>query len=186
MHKDNTLLLVQDLLAITFSVLLAVYVGKAGILENFLAKANELEVIGAFIAGMFFTSMFTIAPAIVALGEISQNNSLVMTAVMGAAGAVLGDLVIFHFIRDRFSEHVMELANQNGIGKRIKKLFKNKILRRSSLVIGGLIIASPLPDELGIGILGASKMSPVLFALLSFGFNFIGIIVIGLTARALI
>ena len=50
---------------------------------------------------------------------------------------------------------------------------------------GGLILASPLPDELGVAVLGFSKMRLKYFALLSFVFNFLGIAVIGLVARAL-
>ena len=51
--------------------------------------------------------------------------------------------------------------------------------------MGGLIIASPFPDELGIGLLGFSKMRTRWFVLLSFTFNFIGIFLIGLVAKTL-
>lgn len=185
MSKTNKHLLVQDLLIIAFSIGLAWYLEKTEVLVHLLSTTNQLEIVGSFVAGMFFTSIFTTAPAIVALGELSQVNSLLATALFGALGAVVGDLIIFRFIRDRFSEHLIEVAQEQGLTRRFRKLLKSKLLRRSSFLIGGLIIASPLPDELGVSILGFSKMKADVFSVVSFAFNFLGILAIGLAARAL-
>ena len=67
----------------------------------------------------------------------------------------------------------------------MKALFKFKFFRWLTWLIGGLIIASPLPDELGISLLGFSKAKTSLFIVLSFVFNFLGILFIGWVARAL-
>jgi hypothetical protein len=53
------------------------------------------------------------------------------------------------------------------------------------LFVGGIILASPLPDEVGVSILGVAKMRPSRFMLMSFFFNSIGILVIGLIARGI-
>ena len=68
--------------------------------------------------------------------------------------------------------------------KRLRALFKMKFFRWFTFFLGGIIIASPLPDELGIGLLGFSKMKVSWFVPVSFVFNFIGICLIGLVARA--
>ena len=184
-NNRNNNLLIQDLAIILLSIFIAVILVKTHVLTNILTSTKELEIIGSFIAGMFFTSVFTTAPAIVTLGEIAKANSIIQTALFGAIGAVLGDLIIFRFVRDRLSEDLMELISHSNSGKRMKAILKTRLLRWITFLIGGLIIASPLPDELGIGLLGFSKMGAWRFAPFSFTFNFIGILLIGLVAQTL-
>lgn len=181
----NTNGLLVDFVIIALSVVIAVVLVKTHVLITILTSTKELEFLGSFIAGMFFTSAFTTAPAIVTLGEIARVDSLFLTAIVGALGAVVGDLIIFRFIRDRFSEHLMELLKHQAGAKRMKALFKIKMFRWITFLMGGLIIASPLPDELGISILGFSKMRMRSFVPISLSFNFLGILAIGLIARAL-
>ena len=52
-------LLLQDAAIIFISVLVAVILAKTGILKNILTSTKELELLGGFLAGMFFTSIFT-------------------------------------------------------------------------------------------------------------------------------
>jgi len=183
-NRTNGFLL-HDVLIIAISIVVAVLLVQTDALVAILLSARELEVLGSFIAGMFFTSIFTTAPAIVTLGEIAHDNSIVLVSLFGALGAVIGDVIIFRFVRDKFSEHLVQLAKHTGIGKRTIVLLRLKLFRWVSLFVGGLIIASPLPDELGVSVLGFSKIRTSWFIPLSFAFNFIGIFLIGLIARAL-
>lgn len=177
--------LLHDLMVIIGSCAVAYLLVQTGGLAHVLASTGEWQLLGSFIAGLFFTSIFTTAPAIVTLGEMTLENSIVLVALFGAAGAVIGDLIIFRFIRDKFSEHILELLKHRHAGKRVRALFNLRLFRMLSFFVGGLIIASPLPDELGIGLLGFSKMKMVWFIPLSFFFNFVGIVFIGLVARAI-
>lgn len=181
--KNNDFLL-QDVGIIVLSILVAIILAKTNVLSKILTSTQELKFLGSFVTGLFFTSAFTTAPAIVTLGEISRANSLIGTAFFGAIGAVVGDMIIFRFFRDRFSQHLMELLKHQGGTKRIRAIFKLKMFRWLTFMAGGLIIASPLPDELGITLLGLSKMNAYGFAFLSLVFNFLGIILIGLVARS--
>ena len=79
----------------------------------------------------------------------------------------------------------MEIIKHQGAGKRIKLLLKLKLFRWLTFFAGGLIIASPFPDELGISLLGFSKMRTSWFIPLSFALNCIGILLIGWVAKAL-
>jgi uncharacterized membrane protein YdjX (TVP38/TMEM64 family) len=183
-RNENHIL--QDIAIIVLSVLVAVLLVRTNVLADFLVSIRGLGIIGAFVAGMFFTSIFTTAPAIVALGEISFLQGIFSTALFGAAGSVVGDLIIFRFVRDRFSGHIAEIMTHRSIWRRFHLLFKRRFFRWITFLVGGLILASPLPDELGITVLGFSKMRVKYFALLSFVFNFFGILVIGLVARLLV
>lgn len=185
MKKSQTNNLVQDIAIIMLSILIAIILLRTDALVQILTTSQELERLGSFIAGLFFTSIFTTAPAIVTLGEIAEVNPVLSTAFFGALGALTGDLIIFRFVKDRISGHVTELLTHIGVGKRVRALFKLKFFRWLTFLIGGLIIASPLPDELGITLLGLSKMRMLSFILLSFVFNFYGILIIGIIARSI-
>jgi hypothetical protein len=184
-RKANTFF-IHDILIIIASVILAILLVKTDILTTILSFTKDLQLLGSLIAGMFFTSVFTTAPAIVALGEIAQTQSIILTAFVGAVGSVLGDLIIFKFIRDRLAEHLVELLKHEKPGKRIKALFRLKIFRWLTFLFGGFILASPFPDEIAVSIFGFLHVKTKWFIPISFTFNFIGILIIGLVARALI
>lgn len=177
--------LMQDIAIISLSVLVAVFLVKTNVLSEVLLTTQELHSMGSFIAGIFFTSVFTTAPAIATLGHIAKEGSIINNAFFGAFGAVLGDIIIFQFIKDKLSEHFLDVVGHNGLWKRIHALFKLKYFRWITFLVGGLLIASPLPDELGIGLLGFSKMKLKQFVPLSLFFNFIGIVLIGIVARTI-
>lgn len=184
-HQRKQDFFVHDLSTVFLSILIALLLVKSEALGLILSGAASLKLVGSFIAGIFFTSVFTTAPAIVTLGSIASEHSLLLTALFGAFGAVLGDLIIFSFIRDRLSEHLMILMEHTSYWKRVKALFRLKYFRWGTFLLGGLLISSPLPDELAISLLGFTKMKTKFFIPLSFVFNFIGIVLIGLVARAI-
>ncbi len=182
-QNENESRILQDVALIVLSILVAVLLVRTDVLANLLS--GELGMWGALIAGMFFTSIFTTAPAIAALGEVSLLQGIFYTAFFGAMGSMLVDLVIFRFVRDRFSEHVAEILMHQSVWRRFHLLLKRRFFRWITFLTGGIILASPLPDELGIAVLGFSKMRIKYFAVLSFAFNFLGIVVIGFVARSL-
>ncbi|MEI6346206.1 MAG: hypothetical protein WCO79_03160 [bacterium] len=181
--KDR--LLFHDFLVLAASIILAVVLVQTGILSQLLVSTGHGQFVGSFVAGLFFTSIFTTAPAIVALGQIASMNTIILTAFFGAIGATLGDIVIFRFVRDRFSEHLTEVILHNSTAKRVSTIFRRRSFRWFTFFVGGVIIASPLPDELGIGLLGMSHLKMRRFVPLSFVCNFIGIVLIGLAARVI-
>jgi len=182
---NNRYGIMQEVGIIGLSIFIAALLVKINVSESILIQAKEIGYLGSFIAGIFFTSVFTTAPAIVVLGEIAQINSVILTALFGAIGAVFGDLFILHIIRDRFSKDLADLLLHTGWIRKLRRLAQMKVFRYLNLVIGGLIIASPLPDELGVSLLGFSRIKTKWFALISLIFNFIGILLIGLAARSL-
>lgn len=184
-YSNDNIFIMKDVLVIALSIFVAIFLANTNLLINTLTSTKELEIIGSFIAGIFFTSIFTTAPAMATLGEIARTNSIIITALFGALGAVLGDLIIFRFIRDRLSEHLTELVKHQGFTKRIKVMFRLKIFRWLTFLLGGFILASPFPDEIAIGMFGFLHLKMSWFIPISFTFNFAGILLIGLIANAL-
>jgi len=180
-HRNNVVI---DIGLIVFSVLVAIILTRTGGLQGILTATQETRFIGSFIAGIFFVSIFTAAPATVALGEIAQYSSAISVAIIGGLGALVGDLMIFHFVRDRVSEDFSYLVKM-AKSKKIIAVFKFKMFRWLILFFGALIVASPLPDEIGVTMIGLSKLKTSWFIPLSFFLNSVGILIICLIAKSL-
>ena len=181
-QKNN---LTKDIGIIVLSIIVGIILIKTGAIEEILKQTRNLWFLDSFIAGMFFTSIFTTVPAIVALGEIAQlSQSVFLVAIFGGLGALCGDLIIFRFMRDRFGEDILGLIRNSG-NSRFRSIVRLKSFRWLTFFLGALVIASPLPDELGLTMMGFSKTKTSLFIPVSFVFNFLGILVMGFIAKNL-
>jgi hypothetical protein len=181
MKKQNNNL-IKDLIIIGLSVVVAVTMLKTGALKFFLFSTKKISFLGSFIAGMFFVSIFSAAPATAVLAEIAQSNSVFWVAFFGGLGALVGDLVIFRFVKDKLAEDFYYLIKATK-AERLVSVFKLKLFRWLIPFLGALVVASPLPDELGLAMMGLSKIKTSLFIPLSFLLNFLGILVIGFIAK---
>lgn len=177
--------LIVDLILIIVSVLIAVVCLRLGIFDAIIQALNGWSVFGIFIAGIFFTSVFTTAPAIVLLSQFALTHNPILVALVGGLGSVIGDMIIFKFVKDRFSSDLSEAFRGMKPVDRLKKLAEIKFFRGLLFFVGGFILASPLPDELGVTVLGFSRMNMKYFLIVSYIFNSFGIVVIGLIARGL-
>lgn len=167
----------RDLIIIGISVLLGIFFAQTGVLENLLSSASSYIIIGSFLAGMFWTSAFTVVPASVALLEISRMNSIWPVAIAASAGAFFADIIIFRFIKDDLDEDIMEFIRHSRFHiRRFHFLWKLKAFRWMFSILGAIIIASPLPDDIGLAIMGLSKTNTHFFILTSVFLNFIGIL----------
>ena len=176
--------LLQDALLIAASVWAAWAIVHFEFVHYALAQAGDGVLYASFLAGLFFTSLLTTAPAIAVLGELAQEGNLLLIALVGALGSVVGDFLIFMFVRDRIARDA-EFLLRGPRAMRILHIFKHRRFRRILPWVGALIIASPLPDELGLALLGLSKLSNRYFFVIAYTMNFAGIILIGLVARGM-
>lgn len=172
----------QDVLILAGSILFALFLAQSGVVHGLIQSGGNVYV-ASFIAGMFFTSVVTTAPAMVVLGGLALEGNIAVVALVGAMGAVVGDYLIFAFVRDRLSEDIAHLLSRAKL-KRAKALFRRPTFKWFLPFVGGLIIASPLPDELGLALLGAAKLPTRKFVLISYTFNAVGIVLIGLVAHS--
>lgn len=134
--------------------------------------------IGAFIAGLLFVSTFTVATSALVLLVLAETLSPIEIGLIAGLGAVVGDMLIFHLVKDNLTYEIEDIYNQVDRKKHLKKLFHSKYFNWMLPVIGGIIIASPLPDEIGVSLIGISKMSAFNFVLISYISNSIGIFLI--------
>lgn len=172
--KKNGYALFHDVLMIAVGIAIAILLVKSGILDLLINAVRDYYVIASFIAGIFFTSIFTIAPASIALVHIAQDAPIPGVVIFGALGAMCGDLILFFFIRDRFAEDLMKTMKKSTV-RHILHSFHFGFMKYISPLIGALIIASPLPDEFGITLLGMSKVKTIVLLPISLLMNTFGI-----------
>jgi len=177
--------LLRDISILSLSLLFAVILAWTGMVEQVLTATQASVLLASFLAGMFFTSAFTTAPAIVVLGQLAMSNSLWTVALLGGAGAVVGDLVLFRLFRDTVSDNIKYVLRKScGLGCLLA--LRKKRTRFLSILLGGFIIASPLPDEFGLALMGMTRVNLRVLVPVSFVLNSIGIFLIGLAARAIV
>lgn len=171
-----------NLTFLILSLVLFYYLADTAWVKSTIGRIGDLGYIGAFITGVFFVSTFTVVPAALVLYDLAETLDPIYIALLAGAGAVLGDYIIFRFLRDRVFEELLPVLNKLG-GSTIKKLFLTPYFAWLIPIAGALIIATPVPDEVGITMLGASKLKNWQFLLLSLLLNSVGILIIVLIAR---
>ena len=133
---------------------------------------------GVFIAGILFAYGFTAAPATAMLLILAGHHNIYLAGIIGGLGALIGDLFIFNFIRHSFADEISKFRKEKIVlylSNKMPNLFKKYLVP----VFAGFIIASPLPDEVGVALLAASgTISTKIFSLLSYALNTAGIFAI--------
>lgn len=179
------------------SVLLAYFLLRDSRVENAILELKNLSYAGAFLSGIFFSFSLTVAPSTAILYLLGKRLNPIFIAAIGAGGCLIGDYLIFRFVKDKLIEEIKLIGEginshfQNSIFYRIfpfsNLLLSNKfkiIMMKAShsriysffiKIIAYLIIASPLPDELGVALLGTTKQKTKEFLILSYFMNFLGI-----------
>ena len=174
----------RDLIFIGLSIVGTFFLVRFGVLESIFSVSSGFNVVSSFVAGLFWTSVFTISPASIVIAHLSHSVDPFTLAIWGAFGAMLGDLVIFTFIKDVFSEDIRGAIK----GSRFKRFLGHthfSFLRWFGPIIGALVIISPLPDEIGLSLMGISKMKVRYLIPLALILNFIGIYLLALVSQGL-
>ena len=184
MNKQKLQLFIDTLIMI-LSILVAIYLVKSELIIKFVFLFEDLKWLGIILAGSLFTSMFTVAPSIALIGVLANTTHPIILAVLGGIGAAIGDYILFRFIKDRVSEDINYLLSFQR-GSKLTLFFKTKLFIFFTPFIAGLIIASPLPDELGVTMLGLSNIKDKTFLLISFIANGVGILAVGWVAKGII
>ena len=165
-----------SLLALTFVIAYILFNGRTFLpLHDFLLSLGYL---GSFLAGLFFVYGFTAAPATAILLILAKEQNILLAGFIAGFGALAGDLILFKFIRSSFKDEFERLSKEKIViyaKNKTPQLFKRYLVP----VLAGFIIASPLPDEIGISLLAASKaVSIKAFSIISYLLNTAGIFVI--------
>jgi uncharacterized membrane protein YdjX (TVP38/TMEM64 family) len=190
----------RNLILLFISIVVAYFILTFKPIISLIHGLSYFGYAASFVLGMFFTYALTAIPATAALYNLGENFNPFLIAFIGAFGSVIVDYLIFRFVRDRLMDEIKLLSKEvndltepvsNLVStKRIrviiwKKIAHSRIWKLLIPVIAGLIIASPLPDEIGVAILGAAKYEPKRFIIISYCLNFVGILAVTSVANIL-
>ena len=184
-HQNSTLKIASSyinkypkflLLFITFLIAYLLFSGRAN--TKFHVFIVSLGFFGTFLTGILFTYGFTAAPATAIFLILAKEQNIFLAGLIGGLGALLGDLFIFNFIRHSFRDEVKKMYREKlvmYINHKTPSFLKRCLLP----VVAGFIIASPLPDEIGVAMIAASKsISAKVFSVISYVLNTAGIFVV--------
>ena len=168
----------KNIIILLLSIFFALILSRFEEFHSFLLNLGNFGYIGAFIAGMLFVSTFTVATGAVILLVLAERLSPVEIGIIAGFGAVIGDFAIFKFVRDGLTDEIREVYENIDYNSHLLKILHTKYFSWMFPVLGAIIIASPLPDEIGVSLLGIDKMKTYKFLILSFILNATGIFLV--------
>lgn len=147
-----------------------------------LGHLGSLGYLGAVIAGGMFASTFTVALGAVILFELAKSLAVIPLIFLASLGAVLVDLLIFKFVEDEVDAEIMPIYDKIT-GSHLHKILHTRFFGWTLPVLGALIIVSPLPDELGISLLGLEEIKTGKFLLISWLSHTLGMTTLIMAAK---
>lgn len=171
----NTTFLVLGLIAFILLV-------RVPAVDDAIKQVGGLGYLGAFLTGIFFVSTFTAVPAAYVLYSLAETLHPVEIALLAGLGAMLGDYLIFRLVKDSLFEELKPALTKLQ-HPALRTLFKTPYFSWLLPFIGAVVIASPLPDEAGVSLLGLSKIRKWQFFAITFALNAVGIFLVVTAAR---
>lgn len=158
-------------------IVLFVVALDTALVQSALGYIEHLELLGIVIAGTLFVSFFTAAPAIALLLVFDQLYDPLTIAVYAAMGAAIGDWIILKIFEEKVGYELKPLAKKWHMMPMIRRLRRKKN-RDRTVLLGMFCIASPLPDEMGIGLMGIAHLPTLSLLIVTFLLNAAGILLL--------
>ena len=164
----------KNLTLVFLNIILTIFLSKYDFFNKFLFETRYIPFIGSFIAGVLYVSIPTAVLGILILADLSGKLSSIEIAMLAGLGAAVADFFIFRFFKDDLLKEITPIYYNFG-GKHLNKLMYHKFFRWSLPIIGAIMIASPFPDEIGIGLMGLTHIKKYQFILMCLALNITGI-----------
>lgn len=166
------------------SLYIAWYLLKSGVLNDVVSTILPIKFLAEFAAGALYTSFLTTPIALAMLIILAPNNNPILMALIGGVGACLTDLFLVKLVRDEKKD--VNLVSHELHLERINNFLAKWNLQFITPFLGAVIIASPFPDELGLLLIGASKLKYSQVAMITYILNVIAILLIAIPVNLLI
>lgn len=168
---------------ILLGVVVAVAIARSGVAQQLAGYGMPGLILGALVCGALYSSIFTVAPATIGFVEFAQTGSPIwIIALCGGVGAMLGDMTLFQVIKIGFIDDLIAHFQRRSQG-RYERLFKIRFFKLLLVVIGAIIVATPIPDEIGLAMMGLGRARWKTVMVVSFIFNTLGIASIAFLSR---
>ena len=146
---------------------IVVYFFFSGLLYEPLHNALVfLGYFGTFLAGLLYPYSFTTAAGTAILLILAKEQNLFLAGIIAAVGALISDIIIFLFVKYTFSDEVQKLSKETAI-QTLNRLIPDSIRSYLLATFASILIAAPLPTEIGIMLMtSVKKMSAKKFVII--------------------
>ncbi|MEP0824183.1 MAG: hypothetical protein HRF40_01725 [Nitrososphaera sp.] len=167
------------LLLVSTFIIAVIFFGEARTYPPLNEFLISLGYPGTFIAGMLYAYGFTSAPATAMLLLLGTEQNIFLAGLIGGLGALLSDLIIYLFVKNTFADEMEKLRSRSVIFRQDDNKSKNNLKKYLLIAAGGILIATPLPSEIGITLLASVKsLSTRRFLILAYLLHTAGIFAI--------
>ncbi len=151
--------------------------------QFFHSLVAPLGIGGIFIVGMMYSYSFTLSLGALLLPAFLNDFSPLVIAIFGGLGGTFADITMFQLVKSNLKQEMKALGKTNFM-KAVRKLplMKFEWFRD---VLGGILIASPLPDEIGIAVMASTHLSENAFRIIALIANVAGIYILVTAAAAI-
>ncbi|MFA6185399.1 MAG: hypothetical protein WCT51_02835 [Candidatus Shapirobacteria bacterium] len=145
---------------------LAILLSQNQLFNKFVLSLGQYSYISAIIAGAMFVCTFTVATGGLIILTLAKTLNPTELIFFGMVGAVIFDMFVFKSIKNTVDQKIKEVFKNHQFSY-FKKILHTKYFAWMEPLIGILVFISPLPDELGISLLGLSKLKAYQFLFIS-------------------
>jgi hypothetical protein len=111
---------------------------------------------GTFLAGLLYPYALTSAAGTGILLILAKEQNILLAGGVAGIGALISDIILFLFITHSFSDEVQKLSKETVV-RTINRWIPDSVRVYLLATFAGLLIASPLPTEIGILLMTSIK-----------------------------
>lgn len=176
-HAHKFRLRFGNLILIILGVIAGVWIAYNPDVLSFLTEDPSLSMVSTFVFGFLYPLGITTPASIVGFFQLGKTMDPLVIATIGGLGSLIMDFLIFYFIRHKLLDHLHSFTKRfnvsiHVVGHRVRK---HRVLKHLIPIVAGILVASPLPTEIAIGIFAAIKFDMKKFLLYAFAFHFVSI-----------
>jgi hypothetical protein len=111
---------------------------------------------GTFLAGLLYPYALTSATGTGILLILAKEQNLLLAGFIAGIGALISDIFLFLFVRHGFSDEVQKLSSETVV-RAVSRRIPDSVRVFLLATFAAILIASPLPTEIGMMLLTSIK-----------------------------
>lgn len=144
------------LLLFLVSVIVVYFFFSSLLYESLHSALVFLGYFGTFVAGLLYPYSFTSAAGTAILLILAKTQNLFLAGTIAAVGALISDIILFLFVKHSFGDEVRKLSKEPLV-QTVGGMITDRLRTGFLAVFASVLIASPLPTEIGIMLMTSIK-----------------------------
>jgi len=144
------------LLLFTITVFLVYFLFSGLLYEPLHNLLSILGYLGTFFAGLLYPYSFTTVAGTALLLILAKEQSILLAGIIASFGALISDILIFLFVKYTFKNEIHNLSKEPII-QALSRLIPHSFRVYLLVTFACILIAAPLPTEIGIMIMTSAK-----------------------------